>query len=107
MFCEEDIFTIKAVQATSEMLLFLFHLNDGLLLKVWVWYRCQNRIESYYQSPWWRTINFLSKSTAYQNTQAEKKNVFAISSNSFDKNRSQNKVKCHIQREGKWLVISS
>ena len=53
------------------VLLFLLQLNDELLLKVWVWYICQNSIKSYYQSPWWRTINFLSRSTAYQNTQAD------------------------------------
>ena len=26
-----------------------------LLLKVWVWYRCQNRIEKY--PPWWKKLN--------------------------------------------------
>ena len=29
-------------------------------------------------SPWWRTINFLSKNTTYQNTGWGKKNVFVI-----------------------------
>ena len=57
-------------------------------------------------SPWWRKIRFLSKST-YQNTQAEqKKDVLVVSVfqetknyNLFDKNRTQDNIKCHIQHE--------
>ena len=41
-------------------------------------------------SPWWRTINFLSKCNTYQNSQAEKGRIFfnlgiAINSNLLDK----------------------
>ena len=45
-----------------------------LLLKVSVWYICQKRIEKYYH----RTIEFLLRSTTYQNTGSVKKNVLAI-----------------------------
>ena len=46
-----------------------------LLLKVWVWCRCQNRMEKYYHhdgEEW----TFLSRSTTYHKTQAEKRRMF-------------------------------
>ena len=76
------------------------------MLKACTSYICQNRIEKYYHND--RAINFLSRSTTYQNTGWEKKNAFVIfvlqyiNSNLLDKNRTQEKVKCHIQHEGCW-----
>ena len=57
----------NVVQTSSEIS------ESEILLKVCVWYRCQNGTEKL--SPWSRTIKFLSKSTTYQNTGWEKKNV--------------------------------
>ena len=59
-----------------------------LLLKVWIWYRCQNRIENYYQHDWEQLDGFYKKNTI---------------SNLFDKNYTQKNVKCHIQHEESWL----
>ena len=80
------------------MLLFLLHL---IAESVSCEFDTDVKIEGSYYREQWRTINFLSKSTAYQNTQAE--NVFVILvCNKFQftrQNRAQDKVKCHIQHE--------
>ena len=44
-----------------------------LLLKVWIWHRCQNRKLS---SRWWRKITFLKK--VHIKTQSKKKDVLVI-----------------------------
>ena len=73
-----------------------------LLLKVWIWYRCQNRIEKYYHYD----IEQLGFYKKYQNTQklSKKKDVLVIAvsqetknSNLFDKTRTQDNVKCHAR----------
>ena len=75
-----------------------------LLLKVWIWYRCQNRR---LLSRWWKTT-FYKK--VHNKTQSTKKDVLVFrllqetkNSNLFDKDLTQQNVKCHIQHEESWL----
>ena len=69
---------------------------------MWIWYRCQNRIEKYYHYDV-EQLGFYKK---YQNTQklSKKKDVLVIAvsqetknSNLFDKTRTQDNVKCHAR----------
>ena len=84
-----------------------------LLLKVWIWYRCQNRIENYYQHDG-EQLGFYKK--VHIKTQSKKKDVLVIfillqetkNSNLFYKNYTQENVKCHIQHKEnwpRWIVI--
>ena len=74
-----------------------------LLLKVWIWYRCQNRK---LLSTWWKSIRFLQKIT-YQNTEQDVFVIFMMqetkNSNLFDKVYVQEDVNCYIQHEENWL----
>ena len=74
-----------------------------------IWYRCQNRIEKYYHHDGEKLCFY--KKYISQHTQAEQKEgvleifVFQETKNFhlFDKNHSQDNVKCHIQNEESWL----
>ena len=73
-----------------------------LLLKVWIWYRCQNRIENYYQHNgeqlgFYKKVNIIEPQERKDILQ-ERKN-----SNLFGKNCAQEDIKCHIQHEESWL----
>ena len=78
-----------------------------LLLKVWIWYISQNRIEDYYHHNG-EQLDFYKKVRI--NTQSKKKDflvIFALqetmNSNLFDKSCTQENVKFHIQHEESWL----
>ena len=76
-----------------------------IIAECWFWYRCQNRIEKYYHHDG-EQLTFYQK--VHIKTQAEKERFFsnlciAINPNVFDKIRTQDNVKCHIQHEGSWL----
>ena len=73
-----------------------------LLLKVWIWYRCQNRIENYHQHDG-EQLGFYSK----VHIKTYSKMFFILQEtknpNLFDKNCAQENVKCHIQHVESWL----
>ena len=111
-FCRETCFvkvfllskSYNVVQTSSEMLSFLHRWK--ILLKVWVWYRCQKWIERYYhhageQLTFYQKVpvktHSLRKGECFCNL------CIAVSSNLFDKDRTQYNVKWHIQQEGSWL----
>ena len=73
-----------------------------LLLKVCVWCRCQNRVEKYYHHDG-EQLTFYQK-VLHIKTRLSKEECFcnlciAVNSNLLDKNRTQDKVKCHIQHK--------
>ena len=81
-----------------------------LLRKVWIWYRCQNRMENYYhqdeeQLGFYKKLHRAWAKHRYQNTEHEqKKDVLVIlhckkriSFNLFDKNCTQENVQLHLQ----------
>ena len=120
-FCRETCFvkvfllsrSYNVVQTSSEMLSFLHRWK--ILLKVWVWYRCQKWRERYYhhageQSTFYQKVHIkrhrLRKEECFYNL------CIATSSNLFDKDHIQDNVahcKCatqdkwHVQQEGSWL----
>ena len=74
---------------------------------MWIWYRCQNRIENYYHHDE-EELGFYKK--VHIKTQ-RKKDVFVIlyrkkgmSFNLFDKNWTQEIVELHPQHGESWLV---
>ena len=85
---------------------FEFCYNELVLLKVWVWYRCQKWIERYYHHAG-EQLTFYQK--VHVKTHSLRKGecfcnlCIAVSSNLFDKDRTQYNVKWHIQQEGSWL----
>ena len=76
-----------------------------LVLTMWVWYRCQNRIEKYYHHDG-EQLTFYQKVLHIKTHRLREEcrcNLWiAINSNLLDKNRTQDKVKCHIQHERTW-----
>ena len=75
-----------------------------LLMKVWIWYRCQNRIENYYHQDE-EQLGFYKKVHIKTQSMSKKKNVLVIlyrkkrmSFNLFDKN-----VQLHLQHRESWL----
>ena len=75
-----------------------------LLMKVWIWYRCQNRIENYYHHDE-EQLGFYKKVHIKTQSMSKKKNVLVIlyrkkrmSFNLFDKN-----VQLHLQHRESWL----
>ena len=76
------------------------------MLKAWIWYRCQKRKLFHYDE---KQLGFYKK--VHIKTQGKKKDVLVIfillqknkNSSSFDKNCTQENVKCHIQHEECWL----
>ena len=90
---------------SSEILSFLHH---WVLMKVWIWYRCQNGKENYYHHDGER-LGFYKKSTC-QNSE-QKKDVLVMftfkkrmSSNLFDKNCTQENIQFHNQHWESWLI---
>ena len=67
-----------------------------LLLKVWISYRCQNRIEKYYQHDG-EQLDFGKK--VHIKIQSKKKSLHCKKR----KNCTQENIKCHIQHEESWL----
>ena len=81
-----------------------------LLPKVWVSYRCQNKIEKYYHNDGEKLTLHQKFQKVYTKRHRLRKKCFcnlciAINSNLFDKNRTQHNIKCHIQHEGSWLWL--
>ena len=76
------------------------------LMKVWIWYRCQNRIENYYHQDE-EQLGFYKKE--HQNTAWAKKRMLILhrkkqmSFNLFDKNCTQENVQLHLQHGESWL----
>ena len=80
-----------------------------ILLKVWIWYRCQNRIGKHYHHSG-EQLGCYKKVHAKIHRLSKKKDVIVIlvlqkikNSNLFDKNRTQDNVKCHIKHDERWL----
>ena len=80
-----------------------------LLMKVWIWYRCQNRIENYYHHDE-EQLGFYKKVHIKTQSMSKKKDVLAIlhgakqmSFNLFDKNCTQENVQLHFQHGESWL----
>ena len=78
---------------------------------MWVWCRCQNRIEKYYHDDG-EKLTFYQKVLHIKTHRLRKEECFCIcitiNSNLLDKNCTQDKVKCHIQYERsslRWIVI--
>ena len=78
-----------------------------LLMKVWIWYRCQNTIKNYFDNNG-EQLDFYKN---YISKHGAKKRMFLLSlhckkrmiSNLFDKNCTQENVQLHIQRGESWL----
>ena len=79
-----------------------------LLIKVWIWYRCQNRIENCYHQDE-EQLGFYEKGHIKTQSMNKKKNVLVIlhrkkwmSFNLFDKNCTQENVQLHLQHGESW-----
>ena len=87
-----------------------------LLLKVWIWHRCQNRKLC---SPWWRAIIFFKK--VHIKTQSQKKNILVIfilllynalyyckseESNLFDKIVIKRNLKRTLCLDSAWIKLT-
>ena len=85
-------------------------------MKVWIWYRYQNRTESYYhqdeeQLGFYKKVHRVWENHRYQNTEHEqKKDVLVIlhrkkqmSFNVFDKDCTQENVQLHLRHGESWL----
>ena len=78
-----------------------------LLMKVWIWYRCQNTIKYYFDNNG-EQLDFYKN---YISKHGAKKRMFLLSlhwkkrmiSNLFDKSCTQENVQLHIQRGESWL----
>ena len=73
-----------------------------LLLKVWIWYRCQNRMENYYHHDGEQLgfyIKYLSKHRAGCSSDLFKQRIPIY----LTKNCTQENSKYHIQNEESWL----
>ena len=76
---------------------------------MWIWYRCQNRIGKHYHHNG-EQLGCYKKVHAKTHRLSKKKDVIVIlvlektkNSNLFEKNRTQDNVKCHIKHEERWL----
>ena len=103
---KHDIFIIKNSFTVHIKWDVIISSSLRLLLKMWIWYRCQNRIKNYHHDG--KQLGFYEK--VHIKTQSIKKDVLVIftlqetkNSNSLDKSCTQENVKFHIQHEGSWL----
>ena len=72
---------------------------------MWVWNRCQNRIEKFYHHDGEQLAFYQKVHTKTHKLRKEEclycDLCIAINSNLFEKNRTQDNVKqCHVQHEG-------
>ena len=80
-----------------------------LLMKVWIWERCQNRIENYYHHDE-EQLTFYKKVHIKTQSMSKKKDVIVIlhckkqmSFNLLDKNCTRENVQLHLQHGESWL----
>ena len=78
-------------------------------MKVWIWYRCQNRIENFYHRDE-EQLGFYRKAHIKTQSMSKKKDVLVIlhrnkqmSFNLFDKNCTQESVQLHLQHGARLL----
>ena len=76
---------------------------------MWIWYRCQNRIENYYHHDE-EQLGFYKKVHIKTQSMSKKKDVLVIlhrkkrmSFNLFDKNCTQEYVQLHLRHGESWL----
>ena len=74
-----------------------------LLLKMWIWYRCQNRIENYYlhdkeQLGFYKKVHSKHREKCSCNLYIARNEEFQF----IWQNCTQEDVKCHIQYEESW-----